>query len=1071
MMRTICRYALLLCLSCFSVHLYAQNAAITGQVQDSSGAVIRGAEVRIVEQAQGTTRTVHTNDSGSYNAPFLNPGPYRVYVQAPAFSTAVSDPIILTVGQTLVFNVRLKVGSAQQEVTVDAGSQLLNTTDASVSTVVDRQFVSNMPLNGRSFQSLILLAPGVLTTSPQNGTVAGSSGEFSVNGQRTDANSYSVDGVSANNGISTTGGTAGSAGTLASFSALGTTQALVPVDALQEFRITTSTYSAEYGRQPGAQVQFETRSGTNDFHGTLFEFLRNDALDANNWFNDNNSPVIAKPAERQNDFGGVLGGPVDIPKLYSGKNRAFFFASYEGLRLTQPQPAQILYVPSNGTYNTAAYSDSRYENLRANAPLALQPVLNAFPQPNCSTQQNAQCIDYGDGLSPYILSTSLPSRLNSVGGRLDVQALSSLRLFIRYADTISSAVSSITTATTAVSYRNQTVTFGADSTLSPSTSNQFRLGYSPTHGVQAFSSTVQNGAAPVDLHALEGADASGLTEVALSFPSGKQAVSEQGRRGSRQHQWNAVDTFAWSMGHHLFRTGIDYRRTTSYTNAPGLSDFPLDEYIYSNATAVLNNGVNTGLVEVSNEQDPAFTNFSAFFQDEWRVHPRLDLSLGLRWELNPPPTVVGGVQQRTLDGSFSNPASLTLAPVGTPLYNTTYYNFAPRLGVAAKLHDQPGHETVFRTGAGVYFDTGQNFNIYGFGASPGIGATVIYQNSTANPVSFPFTPTQRNIVLSDSAPYGTMSLISRSLQLPYTFQWNVSLEQAFGNSQSVTIGYVGSNGRRLLTRKPYSLHALNPNFLTVQRFQNGSSSSYNGLQLQYKRSLSRGLQAVVGYTWAHAFDYQSQDSAALPYQRGNSDFDVRNNFTAAVSYNPSWAFTSRWHRGILNGWGTDLRFTARTAFPVELQGPQLTDAFGSQYFALLNYNGSKPYVYKPGIPGGRQFNPSAFSVPLTGQNGNIPRNFLRGFGENEVNLAIRREFPVYEQLHLQFRIEAFNLLNHPNFGYINATCGTSTAGATCTNSLLGQATNTLAKSLGGGLTQLYQQGGPRSLQAALKFVF
>jgi Carboxypeptidase regulatory-like domain/TonB-dependent Receptor Plug Domain len=325
MTRTLCRCALLLFLSFISIHLYAQNATITGEVQDSQGAVIRGAEVRVVEQSQGTTRTVHTNETGNYNAPFLNPGPYRVYVQAPAFSTAVSDPITLTVGQTLVFNVHLKVGSTQQEVTVNAESQLLNTTDASVSTVVDQKFVANMPLNGRSFQDLISMTPGVVTQSPQNSEQAvGTSGDFSVNGQRTESNYYTVDGVTANTSGGNGSGVGGTAtgGTLGASTALGTTQSLISVDALQEFRVESSTYSAEYGHSPGGQFALVTRSGTNAFHGTVFDYLRNNFFDANDWFNDHYGDP--QPALRQNDFGGTLGGPVRVPQLYNGKDRTFF---------------------------------------------------------------------------------------------------------------------------------------------------------------------------------------------------------------------------------------------------------------------------------------------------------------------------------------------------------------------------------------------------------------------------------------------------------------------------------------------------------------------------------------------------------------------------------------------------------------------------------------------------------------------------------------------------------------------------------------------------------------------------
>ena len=1051
---------------------FAQNAQIQGQVSDASGAVIPKALVRAVNQQTGTERKVQTNGSGQYIVPGLDPSVYKIFVQAPGFSTAVSTPITLYVAQTAVLDFKMKVGDAGQTVTVDGSGLQLNTTDASVSTVVDRKFVGDMPLNGRSFQALILLAPGVLTTTPQFSTNPGVNGEFSVNGQRTDANAYTVDGISANNGVAGTGSGAGNSGSLASFSALGTTQPLVSVDALQEFRITTSTSSAEYGRQPGAQIEFQTRSGSNDFHGTAFDYFRNDALDANNWFNDNNTPIISKPAERQNDFGGVLGGPIMVPKVYSGRDRTFFFFSYEGLRLAQPQPAQIIYVPTNGTNNTGIYLDPNLANLRANAPAALRPVLNAFPKPNCTLLENPQCVDYGDGLSPAILSTSLPSRLDSVSVRLDHQATPWLRLFFRYAITTSSAIQSVNTQETSMTYKTQAFTFGGDSTISASTSNQFRLGYSPTRAVNTTDEVTLGGGTPANLNALQGLPSSGnVSQIVLAFPNGENVVTGQGHTGVPQHQWNVTDTLSWSRGRHSFRAGIDYRRTVSYHNLTGLSSYPLTEYVYESGTSVLQNATDLAVVETASEQDPAFTNFSAFVQDNWRVQPRLTLSFGVRWELNPPPSVIGGQQQRTIDGSFSNPATLALAPIGTPLYKTTYYNFAPRLGIATTLHNYAGHETVFRAGGGVYFDTGQQFTFYGGGQSPGLGAQAFYFYSPTTPVSFPLTSSQLNVTPSLTTPYGQMYLTSRNLQLPYSFQWNASLEQALGATQSLTVGYVGSNGRRLLHEHPYDLSSLSQTFTQVFRFENGLSSSYNALQLQYKRTLSRGLQALIAYTWSHAIDYESQDYNVFPYQRASSDNDVRNNFTTAISYDLPRHPGNSWQQSLFGNWGMDLRLAIRTAFPVELQGPQMTDSIGNQYFGLLNYSGGNPYIYKSGIPGGRQFNANLFSVPSDGQIGNTPRNFLRGFGENEVNLAVRRDFPIYEGLHLQFRVEAFNLFNHPNFGQIDGTCGAYSPGQTCTNPLFGQATGTLATSLGGGLTQLYQQGGPRSLQLALKMVF
>jgi len=287
----------------------ASSATLTVNISDTTGAVIPDANVVIHNMATNQQQRATSGKSGNATFSFLKPGHYALTVSKDNFSAISVDNILLNVGDEKQLQLVLKVGSTAQAVTVDGSGSTINTTDGSVSTMIDRKFVENTPLNGRSFQSLILLTPGAVTTSPQR-TSTTATGEFSVNGQRTESNYYTVDGVNAPSGISASTSGAGLSGSLAASTALGTTQALVSVDALQEFRVESSTYSAEYGRNPGAQFSMVTRSGTNDWHGTVFDYFRNEVLDANSWFNDNTVPPTRKPRERQNDFGGVLGGPI-----------------------------------------------------------------------------------------------------------------------------------------------------------------------------------------------------------------------------------------------------------------------------------------------------------------------------------------------------------------------------------------------------------------------------------------------------------------------------------------------------------------------------------------------------------------------------------------------------------------------------------------------------------------------------------------------------------------------------------------------------------------------------------------
>src|SRR5215468_8458260 len=329
------------CLLAFTGVLCGQstNASLSGRVTDTSKARIVAAKIIVVSLGTNTRYQTETNAIGEYFLTNLPPGRYHIEVEKEDFKTLVKPNVILHVQDVLNIDFAMPVGPASETIRVESGAPLLNTSDATVSTLIDNRFVENMPLNGRSFSALIDLTPGVVLT-PSNFQ---EQGQFSVNGQRPDANYLTVDGVGANLGTSSSNLGQGGAGQLPATSAFGGMSNLVSLDALQEFRIQTSTFAPEYGRTPGAQVSVLTKSGTNDFHGTAFEYFRNDALDANNWFANNKG--LQKPALRQNAFGGVLGGPIKKDKL-------FFFGSYEGLRVRQPKVANT-YVPTLGTIQSA----------------------------------------------------------------------------------------------------------------------------------------------------------------------------------------------------------------------------------------------------------------------------------------------------------------------------------------------------------------------------------------------------------------------------------------------------------------------------------------------------------------------------------------------------------------------------------------------------------------------------------------------------------------------------------------------------------------------------------------------
>ncbi len=1048
-------------------HAQSTNASVGGQITDEQGRVVLSVTVVLTNLNTGVTYEAKTNGDGIYSAPNVPPGIYRANVTKDGFKSIVKGDIELHVQDVASINFQLQVGSVNETVTVEAGGLVINTTDASVSTVVDQTYVKNMPLNGRSFQDLILLTPGVATQSPQQQggfKGVGQSGEFSVNGQRTESNYYTVDGVSAN--VGTAAGfsqiqSTGPSGSLAASTALGTTQALVSVDALQEFRVQSSTYSAEYGRNPGGQFAFETKSGTNQWHGTAYDYLRNGFFDAQDWFNDYFGKP--EPALRQNDFGGTIGGPVQIPRLYNGKDKTFFFVSYEGLRLTSPQAAAVSQVPDS--------------TLRANTPSPLNQVLNAFP-----VQSPTGIDDTANGTAQYIGSWSSPASINSTSVRLDDVVNDKLRLFFRFSDTSSNSTARGGTQSISPSIARRgattlrTYTAGASTVFSIRLSNEFRVNYSSNHVAQDSSIDALGGSTPIDLVKLSQLG-SGADPNVFFFLGPDFFFLVQSTTAGAQRQWNFVDTASLSLGRHQFKFGADYRRLAPFAIPPNYNPQWYFGFFNGIADVETNNAFFGPQAQAL--AYPLYTNFAAFAQDEWKVSPHLSLTMGLRWEVNPAPGVTQGLKPYTIQGS--GPDTWTLAPQGTQLWQTTWYNFAPRLGAAYVIRSAPGWETVLRGGGGVFFDTGQQLGSLGF-QGPGFLASGSFA-----PMSFPGNAAAL-IPPIVNPPVGKQQGVFAfppHLQLPYTLQWNTSIEQALGKTQALTISYVGSHAARLLQENLFhsSTNALISNFFIVE---NGLTSDYNSLQLQYRRRLSRGVTALMSYTWSHCLDYGSLN-LTIGYQRGNCDFDLRHSYSAALSYNLPNVGHGEFASFALHGWGLDDRFSARTAFPVSINGNTVFDSMtGKQMDAGADLVSGQPvYLYGAncdstlqglgdlksgqGCPGGRAINPCAFfSVGGPANHGCpanptilglAPRNFTRGFDAVQMDLAVRREFPIYENLKLQFRAEAFNIFNHPNFGTI------STAGLN-----FGQAAATLANSLA-VLSPLYQQGGSRSMQFALKFIF
>jgi hypothetical protein len=1034
----------------------AGNASISGLVSDPSGRVVHQAEVSIKNVATNVTAMTMTNQAGIYTFPSLPPGNYVLTVHKQGFRSVDLVDLTLYTQDRLERNFTLSVGSASESVTVTAG---VTNESPAVSMTVDREFVANMPLNGESFQDLIQLAPGAVMSN--------NSGYYSIDGQRTDGNNYTVDGVSANLGgynnssSGTNGG--GLSGSSPAQTVLGTTQALASVDSLQEFTIQTSSYAAEFGRSPGGQVQFTTRSGTNSLHGTLFDYLRNTDFDANSFSNDYYHDP--QTAEHQNDFGGSFGGPLVIPHLYDGRNKTFFFLSYEGLRLLLPT-SESEYTPTQALRNAANVN--------------VLPFLNAASLPNegpnsdgCTvvdptTNQGAAC----DGL--FYAGYSYPNRLDNYSARIDQNFGIRLHGFIRYADT----PSSVSTGGEDANQRSTHVdswTGGLTYMISRSLINEFRFNYSrdaeqsgltqePFHGSVPFPQSMvilPAYAGPnVELEGrIDGTTLGSLYDSSYNFS----------QTATVQHQYQVVDDLSFTTGKHSLKFGLDWRRLTSTFS----SNADVQYLAFSSLSDILHGNVST-YENLSNlPGTPVFHNLSLYAQDHWKLNSRLTLDYGLRWDINPPPGPSNGKYPVTL--TSTNLATAMLTDGANQPYATDYRSFGPRAGFTWRVFPELKRAIVVRGGFGIFFDTAQQeigaayAGVYPFQATGPLYSGVALPLSDAQ-----LTPPTVGVALT--TPYPNIQDIAiPNLASPYTEQWNFSVDKELNRRNNVTVSYVGNVGRDLIFTQTYSKFPTNPNFTSLNLTTNGAHSNYNALQVQDQGRIVSGLDIVGSFTWAHVLDNSSTDINTTGPIYGNSNFDLRRVLNVALNYESLAIGHERLLQAITRGWVLANRFSTQSGYPVTITESNVVLSNGSTIVYSPDLAPGVP-IYLHGADAsdsvsGWKLNRAAFACTTTGatngactgtptREGTLGRNYVRNPPFWTLNSSVQRAFPIYEQFHFNFRVDAFNVFNHPNVYGPNTTLSSSTFGE------LSGSVSTI-----GSTNALYAMGAARSLQLSLKLQF
>ncbi len=1072
-------------------------ATLSGTVVDETGAVVPGVEVIIENPATGFRRNTTTNASGIYVFPALQPGTYTVRASKDGFAPIENRDVVLNIGDRRGLRIQMKVGAVNAEVTVVPDPVLSNET-AAVSTVVDRNLVENIPLSGRDFQSLINLSPGVIAVPPSENNT----GQFSINGQRTNSNYFIVDGVSANAGISARLGDLGQqgSGSLPGTNVQGGLSNQASIDAIQEFQILTSTFAPEYGRTPGGQVIINTRSGENKYHGALYEYFRNDIFDANDFFNNANGRE--RPALRFNNFGGTFSGPLPflnfgegVPIFSDGKDRTHFFVSYEGQRFLLPKPSILAAVPTQGLRQSATN------------PVA-KALYEAFPQ--ATGPESLTFLGTPSGMSEFSSSFSDPNESDSLSVRVDHNYKSKYTFFGRFNWAPSKSSRRDSAIASVVQEREQNTrlfTFGATQVFTPSVVNDFRFNWTRQEGKGQSVQDGFGGAIPLseDLLVPPGSgERVNINIVLLSFSTlrSNSLLNFGDEADNVQRQINVVDNITFNTGDHQLKFGGDYRRLRPFIGGIDLRNFFL---LYTPGAAAISAlfgapvlSVNDGfaaqaLASRGGSFTSKFDTYSLYAQDTWKINPRLTTTFGVRWEINPAPGFVGAPTKtfaRAPDLTQQDQSGLSL--VEGPFYETDYTNFAPRFGLAYRAIEKAGRELVIRGGIGVFYDLGQAQ----FASSGDTFFSSDFRlNSPVPPAPWTFTEIDQT-----PGPFNRISATSvdPNHATPRTYQWNLTAEQTIGKNHALSVAYVGAAGRKLQRVINLSFAPApglipgafwSPNFSGATISGSNGESDYHSMQTQFMSRLTDRFTANVNYTWAHSIDNASNDRTIslagiqIPAEqfRGDSDFDVRHNLTGAVTYQipePEWGKAAK---AIFGGWTLNSLFFFRSGLPFDVTVIEDDLLVQTRGVRRPNVTGQPIWINDSSLAGGRKLNPDAFdfvNLPTDGTHGNLGRNAIRGLGAWQINAGLHRNFKLWEGTNLQFRVEAFNVLNKPNF--LNPTF---TNARVFQNPPPGQSNVLLSGPWGEhfqslsqsafGLVQnpLFASGGPRSMQFALRFTF
>jgi len=966
------------------------SATVTGTIVDRSGGVLPGVSLTLRNVATGLVRNTVTSPEGRFVFAGLPASAYELTAELSGFRRLVQQNVAVTVGETISLSLSMAVGGVEQTVTVTGGAPLVNTATPELSFLVGERAIESLPLNGRNYVDLALLQPGVLAyPSRDGGSVVAHGLGMSINGQDYRSNVYLVDGTLQND---FTNGPAGSAA--------GTT---LGMESIREFRVETNAYSAEYGRNFGGQINVLTKSGTNAVRGSAYEYHRNDALDAANYFD-----IDEKPAFARNQFGATLGGPIK-------KDHLFYFASYEGLRENLGK-----------TITSFVPDDNARRGILPDGQVTISPIV----QPYLDAIPAATGPSIGDGLAPHRFAFDQTLDQDFFQGRLDYQAGAGHRFFARYSfdDAVQRLPTDYPQFPRSFISTNQFVTAEYQNVLSNNTLQSMRFGYSRTRIGQNVEANLASPLPPF---------AAGRGIVGDIDIGGMQRFGPQTSANLRlaQNVYSGQYDITHTRGRHLLKAGALVERYRDFMTNP---TFSLGIYTFANLRSFLENRALrfVGLApEGDVNRDWPWTLFGFYAQDNFAVTPRVTLNAGLRHEFTTMPVDTGGRDSALIE--LSDPAP----SVGELYRNPSLKNLSPRVGAA---WDVLGNgSTSLRAGYGLYFNTTNQQNLIVTVTNPPATPRFVIPNA-----SFPNPPFERGIG-------NTIRPVQWELENPRLHVWNASVQRTLPGELVGTVGYAGSHGTHLFRNTDVNIPAPvtgadgrlfwaaglprpNPAFGTIELKSSDGESWYRAFIFELRRNFRSGFSLQSSYTYSHNQDTTQASTffsdstngttVAFPefdpdYNKGPSDWDTPHNWVLNAVWDVPFARDAGGLKGtLLGGWRLTGISTMRSGQPltVFVQGnrsrsqwsPSISPTSGLDRADLAP--GRTPEDAVLGNPD-QWFDPTAFVLQPVGTLGNSARGAFRGPNLRTVDVSATKQIPLHGETRMEIRLEVFNLFNRDNF--------------------------------------------------------